>query len=97
MEKYLPIAGFEWPDISLDKFMQTSEEIDVEYFVMVDLNNPNYLHDSQIGFPLAAEKIKKDVHMLSQYQLELGNKTSQIPKLLKTLQIKQNFFCHYSV
>ena len=96
MKKNLPIAGFEWSDISLDKIMQTSEEIDVEYFVMVDLNNLNYFHDSQIGIPLAADKFKKNVHMLSQYQLDLGNKTSQIAKLHKTLQIKQ-FFCHYSV
>ena len=27
----------------------------------------------------------------------MGNKTSQIPKLFKTIQSKQNYVCHYSV
>ena len=35
--------------------------------------------------------------MLSQYQLELGNKTSHIPKLLRTFQSTQNYSCLCSV
>ena len=34
---------------------------------------------------------------INSYQLELGNKTSQIPKPLETLQSKQNYVCNYSV
>ena len=64
----------------------TSEENDVGYFVMVDLNHPNNLHDSHKDFPLAAAKFKIDSEMLLQYQLDLGNRTSQIPKLLETIQ-----------
>ena len=97
MMKKLPTGGFEWSDISLDKIMQTSDESDVGYFVMVDLNYPSSLHDCHNDFPLAAEKLKIDAEMLSQYQVELGNKTSHIPKLLETLQSKQNYACHYSV
>ena len=48
-------------------------------------------------FPQAAEMFKIDVEMLSQYQLELGSKTSQIPETPKTLQSKQNDVCYYSV
>ncbi|XP_075256665.1 uncharacterized protein LOC142349135 [Convolutriloba macropyga] len=97
MMKKLPTGGFEWSDISLDKITQTSDESDVGYFVMVDLNYPSSLHDCPNDFPLAAEKLKIDAEMLSQYQVELGNKTSHIPKLLETLQPKQNYACHYSV
>ncbi|XP_075252035.1 uncharacterized protein LOC142344333 [Convolutriloba macropyga] len=97
MMKKLPTGGFEWSDISLDKIMQTSDESDVGYFVMVDLNYPSNLHDCHNDFPLAAEKLKIDAEMLSQYQVELGNKTSHIPKLLETLQSKQNYVCHHSV
>ena len=64
---------------------------------MVDLNYPSNLHDCHNDFPLAAEKLKIDAEMLPQYQVELGNKTSHIPKLLETLQSKQNYVCHYSV
>ena len=97
MMKKLPTGGFEWSDISLDKIMQTSDESDVGYFVMVDLNYSSNLHDCHNDFPLAAEKLKIDAEMLSQYQLELGNKTSHIPKLLDTLQSTHNYACHYSV
>ena len=86
MMKKLPIGGFEWSNINLDKIMQTSDESDVGYFVMVVLNYPYNLHDCHNDFPLAAEKLKIDTEMLSQYQVELGNKTSHIPKLLETLQ-----------
>ena len=93
----LPTGGFEWSDISLDKIMQTSDESDVGYFVRVELNYPSNLHDCHNDFPLAAEKSTIDAEMLSQYQVQLGNKTSHIPKLLKTLQSMQNYACHYSV
>ena len=88
MMKKLPTDGFEWSDISLDKIMQTSDKSDVGYFVMVDLNYASNLHDCHNEFPLAAEKLKIDAEMLSQYQVELGNKTSHITKLLETLQFQ---------
>ena len=97
MMKKLPTGGFERSDIRLEKIMQTSDENDVGYFVMVDLNYPSNLHDCHNDFPLAAEKSAIDAEMLSQYQLELGNKTRHIPKLLKTFQSKQNYAYHYSV
>ena len=85
MIKELPTGGFEWSDIRLDKIMQTSDESDVGYFAMVDLNYPDNIHNCHNDFPLAAEKLKIDAEMFSQYQLELRNKTSHIPKLLETL------------
>ena len=97
MMKKLPTGGFELSDISLDKIMQTSDESDVGYFVMVDLNYPSNLHDCHNEYSLAAEKLKIDAEMLFQYQVELGNKTGHIPKLLETLQSKQKYVCQYSV
>ena len=88
MMKKLPTGGFEWSNISLDNIMQTSDESDVEYFVMVDMLYPGMSHDNHNDLLLAAEKLKVDAEMLSQYQLELGNKTSHIPKHLETLQSK---------
>ena len=97
MMKKLPTGGFEWSDISLEKIIETSDKSDIGYFVMIDLNYPSNLHDRHNDFPLAAEKLKIDAEMLSQYQEVLGNKTSHIPKLLETLQSKQKYVCHYSV
>ena len=95
--KKLPTGEFEWSDISLDKIMQTSDESAVGYFVMVDPGYPSNLHDCQKDFPLAAEKLTIDAEMLSQYQVQLGNKTSHIPKFLETPQSEQNYAFHYSV
>ena len=97
MMKKLPTGGFEWSDISLDKIIQTSDESDVGYFVMVDLNYPSNLHDCHNDFPLAGEKLKIEAEMLSQYQVEWGSKTSHISKLLETLQSKQNYACPFLV
>ena len=41
--------------------------------------------------------LKSQQSMLRCYQLELGNKTSHIPKLLVTFQSKKNYACHYSI
>ena len=97
MMKKLPTGGFEWSDISLDKIMQTSDEINVGFFLMVELIYPSNLHDSHNDFPLDAEKLKIYAEMFFQCQVELGNKTSHIPKLLETLQSKRNYVCHHSV
>ena len=64
---------------------------------MVDLNYPSNLHDCHNDVLLAAEKSAIDAEMLSQYQLELGNKTSHIPKLLVTFQSKKNYACYYTI
>ena len=93
--KKLPTGDIEWSDISLDKIMQTSDESDVGYFVMVDPSYPSNLHDCQKRLP--SEKLTIDAEMLSQYQVQLGNKTSHIPELLETSQSEQNYACHYSV
>ena len=97
MMKKLPTGGFELSDISLEKIMKTSDESDVGYFVMVEFNYPSNLHDCHNDFPLAAETSAIDAEMLSQYQLELRNKSSHIPKLLETFRPKPNFACHFSV
>ena len=81
----------------MKKLGQASDVGDVGYFVMVDLNYPSSLHDCRKDHPLAAEQLKNDAEMIFQYQKELGNKTSHIPKLLETLQPKQDYVCHYSV
>ena len=72
-------GGFEWSDMSLDKIKQTSEDSDVGYFVMVYLNYPSNLHDCHNDFTMAAEKLAIDSEMLSEYQVESGNKTTHFP------------------
>ena len=69
------------------------EEKPSTYGLFLDFSSN--LHDCHSDSPLAAEKLKIEAEMLSQYQIELGNKTSHIPKLLETLQSKQNNACHY--
>ena len=96
MMKKLPTGGFDWSDIILDKIMQKSDESDVGYFVMVDLNYPSNLHDNHIDFPLAAEKLKIDTEMLSQYQLAVlkfyCQQGLQVTRLHKTLKFNQRLY-----
>ena len=66
--------------MSLDKIKQTSEESDVGYIVMPDVNYPSNLHDCHNDFLLAAEQLTIDSEMLFEYQVELGIMTTHIPK-----------------
>ena len=58
MSEYLPYAGFKWLK-NVDEFdmMSISEKSLTGYFLEVDLEYPDELHELHNDYPLAPEKI----------------------------------------
>ena len=65
----------------------------------VDLEYPKTLHDSHNDYPLAAEKIKVNKEMLSEYCEVIRQKYNisigQVHKLIPTLSNKEKYVLHY--
>ena len=67
------------------------------FFVMVDLKYSQHLHDAHNNFPLAAEKMKIDISLMSTYQKSLPDSGVATEKLMETLFDKSHYVCHYSI
>ena len=69
------------------------------YFLEVDLECPENLHDIHNDFPMAPEKIKIKDEMLSPIQLKIRNeysiKVGITNKLIPNLMPKKNYVIHY--
>ena len=68
MSEYLPYEEFRWLK-NIDKFdiMSISEKSPIRYFLEVDLEYPEELHELHNDFPLAPEKLTVSNDMLSKY------------------------------
>ena len=68
MSEYLPYGGFKWLK-NVDEFdvMSISEKSLIGYFLEVDLEYPDELHELHNDFPLAPEKFAVSNDMLSNY------------------------------
>ena len=59
MQKFMPLGNYKWNSvISLNKILGMPEDSNVGYFVEVHLKNPQHLHDSHKGLPLAPGEIR---------------------------------------
>ena len=68
MSEYLPYGEFEWLE-NVDKLdvMSLNEKSEIGYFLEVDLEYPDELHELYNGYPLAPEKRVVTNDMLSKY------------------------------
>ena len=75
MSEYLPYGGFKWLK-NIDKFdiMSISDKSPIGYFLEVDLEYPEELHELHNDFPLAPEKIAVSSDMLSKYCKKIADK-----------------------
>jgi hypothetical protein len=97
MQEPLPYGGLEWSDINLSDILNTDDDADCGFFVMVDLEYPTELHDLHSDFPLAPEHMTPTYDMLSPYQKSLLPRSKLVKslKLMQTLSKKDNYVCHY--
>ena len=102
MSEYLPYGGFKWVKVNNEAVNTILNKSDISlygYFLDVDLDYPEELHDSHNDFPMAAEKIKIEDDMLSPYYSEIKKeydiKTGGINKLAPNLMPKKNYAVHY--
>ena len=99
MNEYLPYCGFEWLK-NIDKFdvMSINEKSPIGYFLEVDLEYPEELHELHDDFPLAPEKLSVS-NMLSKYCKKVGGKyeikVGDVEKLIPNLGNKTNYVVNY--
>ena len=100
MSEYLPYGGFKWLK-NVDEFdvMSISEKSLIGYFLEVDLEYPDELHELHNDFPLAPEKLAVSSDMLSKYCKKIADKyeikVGDVKKLIPNLGNKTNYVVHY--
>ena len=102
MSQYLPTGGFKWlkqnkiDNLDLKKYDKENKK---GIILEVDLEYPEKLHDLHNDYPLAAEKIKVEKSMLSNYCNKISEKynisTGLVQKLIPTLSKKEKYVLHY--
>ena len=100
MSEYLPYGEFEWLE-NVDEFDVNSinEKSEIGYFLEVDLEYPDELHELHNDYPLAPEKLAISYDMLSDYCKKIadkhGIKVGDVMKLIPNLGNKTNYVLHY--
>ena len=100
MSEYLPYEGFKWLK-NVDGFdvMSISEKSPLGYFLEVDLQYPDELHELHNDYPLAPEKLAVSSDMLSKYCKKIADKyeikVGDAKKLIPNLGNKSNYVVHY--
>ena len=100
MNEYLPYGGFEWLE-NIDKFdiMSIIDKSPIGYFLKVDLEYPEELHELHNDFPLTPEKLTVSSDMLLKYLKKIGDKyeikVGDVENLIPNLGNKTNYVVHY--
>ena len=100
MSEYLPYEGFKWLK-SIDKFdiMSINHKIPIGYFLEVELEYSDKLHELHNDIPLAPEKPNVSSDMLSKYCKKIADryeiKVGDVKKLIPNLDNKTNYVVHY--
>ena len=100
MSEYLPYKGFKWLK-NIDKFdtMSINDKSPIGYFLKVDLEYPDELHELYNDFPLAPEKFAVSSDMLSKYCKKIAYKyeikVGDVKKLITNLGNKTNYVVRY--
>ena len=97
---YLPNGEFEWLK-NVDGFdvNSISEKSELGYFLEVDLEYPDELHELHNYYPLPPEKLAVSSDMLSKYCKEVADnykiKVGNVIKLIPNLSNKTKYVLHY--
>ena len=75
MSEYLPYGRFKWLK-NVDGFdvMSISDKSTIGYFLEVDLEYPDDLHETDNDYPLAPEKLAVSSNILSKYCKKIADK-----------------------
>ena len=100
MSEYLPYGEIDLLK-NVDRFDVNSinEKTDTGYFIEVDLEYPDELHESHNDYPLASEKLAVANDMLSKYCKKIADKfdikVGDVKKLIPNLRNKTKYVLHY--
>ena len=100
MTEYLHYGGFKWLK-NVDEFdvVWISEKNPIRYFLEVDLEYPDKLHELHNEYPRSPERLAVSGDMLSsccykiadKYEIKVGD----VKKLIPNLSNKTNYVVHY--
>ena len=100
MSNYLPYGKFKWLK-NVDGFdvISISEKSPIGYFLEIDLEYPDELHELYNDYPLAPEKFAVSSNVLSKYCKKIADKyeikVGDVKKLIPNLGNKTNYVVHY--
>ena len=100
VSEYLPYKEFKWLE-NVDNLdvMSINEKSEMGYFLEVDLEYPDELHELHNDYPLAPEKLVVTNDMLSKYCKEIADeyniKVGDVKKLIPNLRNKTKYVLHY--
>ena len=100
MSSYLLYGGFKWLK-NVDGFdvNSISEKSPIGYFLEVDLEYSDELHELHNDYPLAPEKLAVSSDMLSKYCKKIADKyeikVGDVKKLIPNLGNKTKYIVHY--
>ena len=100
VSEYLPYREFEWVE-NVDKLdvMSINGKSEMRYFLEVDLEYPDKLHELHNDYPVASEKLAVTNDMLSKYFKEIADKydikVGNVKKLIPNLGNKTRYVLHY--
>ena len=100
MSEYLPYEKFEWvKNVDELDIMSINKKSDAGYFLEVDLEYPNELHELHNDYQHAPEKPAVSKYMLSPYCKKIANefdiKVGNVKKLIPNLGNKTTYVFHY--
>ena len=100
MSKYLPYGEFEWlENINEFDINWINEKSDTGYFLEVDLEYPDKLHELHNNYPLAPEKLVVSSDMLSENCKKIADKNQikvgGVKKLIPNLGNRTKYVLHY--
>ena len=101
MSEYLPYGEFEWlGNINELNVMSIDEKSEIGYFLEVDLEYPDELHELRNDYPLAPEKIAVSSDILSKYCKGIADeyviKVGDVKKLIPNLSKKTKYVLYYN-
>ena len=100
MSEYLPYGKFKWLE-NVDEFDVNSinEKSDTEYFLEIDLEYPNELHELHNDYLLAPEQLTVTNDVLSAYSKKIFDeydiKVGNVKKFIPNLSNKTKYVLHY--
>ena len=100
MSEYFPYGEFKWLK-NIDKFdiMLINDKSSIGFFLEVDLEYPDELHELHDDFPLPPEQFPAPNDMLSNYCKKITDKyeikVGDVKKLISNLGNKTNYVLHY--
>ena len=103
MSAPLPTGNFAWmseEEFGAIDWLKQEADQPTGYFVEVDLEYPDELHDLHSDYPLATERLEVDIGMVSDKQRELREvydmpNVNNCTKLVPNLRNKTKYLCHY--